>query len=53
MGFGRKNILSFLQERTDKYSDKVALGMKNQYGWKEMTYSGLSVLSRRIGIFNK
>ena len=48
MGFGKKNILSFLQERTDKYSDKVALGMKYQYGWKEMTYAGLSTLSRKI-----
>lgn len=51
MGYGRKNILSFLQERTEKYADKVALGMKNQYGWKEMTYSGLGVLSRRIGAY--
>jgi len=51
MGLGKKNILSFLQERTENYSDKVALGMKNQYGWKEMTYSGLSVLSRRLGAY--
>lgn len=51
MSFGRKNILSLLEERTETYKDKVALGMKNQYGWKEMTYSGLSVLSRRLGAF--
>ncbi len=51
MGLGRKNILSFLQERTENYADKVALGMKNQYGWKELTYSGISTLSRRIGAY--
>ena len=51
MGLGRKNILSFLQERTENYADKVALGMKNRYGWKEMTYSGLGVLSRTIGAY--
>ena len=51
MGLGKKNILSLLQERTEKYADKVALGMKNRYGWKEMTYSGLGVLSRTIGAY--
>lgn len=51
MGLGRKNILSFLQERTEKYADKVALGMKYQYGWKEMTYAGLSILSRKLGAY--
>lgn len=51
MGLGKKNILSLLQERTENYADKVALGMKNQYGWKEMTYSGLGVLSRRLGAY--
>ena len=51
MGLGKKNILSLLQERTEKYADKVALGMKNRYGWKEMTYSGLGVLSRTIAAY--
>ena len=51
MGLGKKNILSLLQERTENYADKVALGMKNRYGWKEMTYSGLGVLSRTIGAY--
>ncbi len=51
MGIGRKNILSLLQERTENYSAKVALGMKNQYGWKEMTYSGIGVLSRKLGAY--
>lgn len=51
MGLGRKNILSFLEERTEKYADKVALGMKYQYGWKEMTYAGLSILSRKLAAY--
>lgn len=44
----RENILTFLQDRTNEYSDKVALAMKNQYGWKEFTYSGVGLLSRKL-----
>ena len=48
MGLREKNVLALLHERTEKYSDKVALGMKTKYGWKEFTYSGIGLLSRKI-----
>lgn len=48
MGLGRKNVLMLLEERTEKYAEKVALGMKNQYGWREFTYRGVGLLSRKI-----
>lgn len=48
MRFRKQNVLGLLQERTDKYSDKVALGMKNQYGWREFTYRGISLLSKKL-----
>lgn len=44
----RENILTFLQDRTNEYSNKVALAMKNQFGWKEFTYSGVGLLSRKL-----
>lgn len=47
----KKHILTLLQERTDKYSDRVALGIKNQYGWKELTYSGISFLTRKLACY--
>ena len=33
----KQSILTLLKNRTENYSEKVALGMKNQYGWKETT----------------
>ena len=48
MGLREKNVLALLHERTEKYSDKVSLGMKTKYGWKEFTYSGIGLLSRKI-----
>lgn len=48
MGLSRKNVLTLLHERTEKYADKVALGMKTQYGWKELTYRGVGLLSRKL-----
>lgn len=44
----KQSILTLLKNRTENYSDKVALGMKTQYGWKELTYSGVGLLSRKL-----
>lgn len=48
MGLREKNVLMLLHERTEKFSEKVALGMKTKYGWEEFTYSGIGLLSRKI-----
>lgn len=45
------NVLSFLENQTNKYNDRIALGMKNQYGWCEFTYGGLSTLSKNIASY--
>ncbi len=47
----KQSILTLLKNRTENYSDKVALGMKNQYGWKELTYSGVGLLSRKLAAY--
>lgn len=43
-----KNVLSLLEDKTNDYANKIALGMKSQYGWQEFTYNGLGLLARRI-----
>ncbi len=44
----KQNILSFLEEKTNLYSDTVALGIRTALGWKEFTYHGLGLLSRKL-----
>ena len=41
-------ILSHIEEKTADYEERVALGIKGQYGWREFTYKGLGLLSRKI-----
>ena len=42
------HILSFLETKTADYADRIAVGMKGLYGWSEMTYKGVGLLSRKI-----
>ena len=41
-------ILSHIENRTAMYEQRVALGIKSQYGWREFTYKGLGMMSRKI-----
>lgn len=43
-----KNILLFMEERTSELESNIALGMKSNLGWKELTFKGLSILSKRL-----
>ena len=45
------NVLAFLENKTNDYKDRVALGMKDHYGWSEYTYYGLSLMSRKIASY--
>ena len=49
MGLKKNNALQFLEDRTSDYAERVALGMKTSLGWNEFTYSGLGMLSRKLG----
>lgn len=42
------NVLLFLEDRTDALENKIAVGMKSNLGWSELTFRGLGVLSRRL-----
>ena len=49
MGLRKNNALQFLEDRTSDYAERVAVGMKTNLGWNEFTYSGLGMLSRKLG----
>lgn len=51
MGLRKYNALTLLEDRTENYSSRVALGIKNQLGWREFTYKGLSLLSRKTACY--
>ncbi|PWL75382.1 hypothetical protein DBY21_07980 [Candidatus Gastranaerophilales bacterium] len=51
MAAGRKNVLHLLDERTKRYGERIALGTKTQLGWKEFTYKGIGLLSRKLGSY--
>lgn len=48
MGLRERNILSLLEDRTNNYGDRVALGIKNALGWREFTYKGIGLMSRKL-----
>ncbi|MCI1273490.1 MAG: AMP-binding protein [Clostridiaceae bacterium] len=49
MGLRTKyNILSLLENKTKNYDERVALGIKNSFGWKEYTYKGLGLMTRKV-----
>lgn len=46
-----ENIFALLERTTIKNQNKVALGMKTMFGWNELTYKGLSLLSTRFAAY--
>ncbi len=51
MGLRSKDVLSLLEDKTCDYENRVALGTKDNFGWKEFTYKGLGQLSRKVAKF--
>ncbi len=47
----KSNVLSLLEDKTNDYANKIALGIKTYYGWKEFTYQGLGVTSRKLASY--
>jgi len=46
-----KNMLTLLEENTIKYGEKTALGIKSPLGWKEFSYKGLGLMSRKLASY--
>lgn len=51
MRYRKNNILLLLEDKTDVYKDRVALGIKTALGWKEFTYKGIGLLSRKLASY--
>lgn len=47
----KENILSLLDTNTKLYGERIALGKRNRYGWKELTYKGLGLLSKQLASY--
>ncbi len=45
------NILLFLENKTDDYQNRVALGIRTAHGWSEYTYKGIGRLSRKLACY--
>ncbi len=45
------NILTFIEKRTKELEDHVALGIRSNLGWSEITFKGLSILSRKLASY--
>lgn len=41
-----KNILSLLKIRSEEYGERIALEIRNKYGWSEFSYKGIAHLWR-------
>ena len=41
-------ILSHIENKTADYENRIALGMRGRYGWKEFTYKGLGLMARKL-----
>ncbi len=46
-----RNILLLLENKTDDYQNRVALGIRTSHGWREFTYKGIGRLSRKIACY--
>ena len=51
MKYRKNNILLLLEEKTDVFGERIALGIKTALGWKEFTYKGVGLLSRRLATY--
>jgi len=51
METSKKNVLSFLEDKTNRYSERTALGIKTQTGWNEYSYRGIGLMSRKLASY--
>jgi len=46
--YTNRNILLLLENKTTEFDDRIALGIKSYLGWKELSFKGIGILSRRL-----
>ena len=50
MGLKYYNILSWLENKSCTYADRIALGIKDSSFWHEFKYKDLNLLSKRMAV---
>ncbi len=51
MRYQKSNVLQLLEDKTGLYGERIALGIKSSLGWKEFTYKGVGLLSRKLACY--
>lgn len=51
MKYRKNNILLLLEDKTDLFENRIALGIKTALGWKEFTYKGVGLLSKKLATY--
>ena len=46
-----RNLLLFLEEKTNEYGENTALGIRSKIGWSELTFKGIGLLSQKLGAY--
>lgn len=46
-----EHIFTLFENVANKNSNKVALAMKSKWGWREVTYKGLSIMAQKLGAY--
>ncbi len=49
--YTNKNILLLLEKRTAEFDDRIALGIKSYLGWKELSFKGVGILTKRLASY--
>ena len=46
--YTNQNILLLLKNKTEEFDERIALGIKSYLGWKELSFKGVGILTRRL-----
>ena len=48
MGLRERDFFWLMEKKTFTYEDRIALGVRSNFGWKEFTYRGVGLLTRKL-----
>lgn len=48
MGLRERDFFWLMEKKTFTYEDRIALGVRSNFGWKEFTYRGIGLLTRKL-----
>ena len=48
MGLRERDFFWLMEKKTFTYENRIALGVRSNFGWKEFTYKGIGLLTRKL-----